>query len=104
MERQIPGEEDKGYLEVPMGNKGGSALGQSKSPSVRRMRRDDFELESSRENKNRAYMHDSQSRDMGVKARYASSSEQGLLHSGVSASQKGNEAHDYSGDMNGPGI
>jgi hypothetical protein len=33
--------------------KGGSAPGQSKSPSVRRTRRDDFELELSRDEKNR---------------------------------------------------
>jgi hypothetical protein len=57
-----------------------------KSPSVRRTRRDDFELESSREEKDRAYMHDSQNRDTGMGAGYASSRGQGL-HSGVSASQ-----------------
>jgi hypothetical protein len=74
-----------------------------KSPSVRRTRRDDFELESSREEKDRAYMHDSQNRDTGMGAGYASSRGQGL-HSGVSASQRGNEVDDYRGDMNGPGI
>ena len=57
-----------------------------KSPSVRRTRRDDFELESSHEEKDRAYMHDSQNRDTGMGAGYASSRGQGL-HSGVSASQ-----------------
>ena len=36
---------------TPGGYKGGSAPGQSKSPSVRKMRHDDFELESSRDEK-----------------------------------------------------
>jgi hypothetical protein len=48
-------------------------------------------------------MHDSQNRDTGMGAGYASSRGQGL-HSGVSASQRGNEVDDYRGDMNGPGI
>jgi hypothetical protein len=71
---------------------------------ARRTRRDDFELESSREEKDRAYMHDSQNRDTGMGAGYAFPREQGPLHIGVSVSQRGNEAHDYRGDMNGPGI
>jgi len=37
-------------------------------------------------------------------AGYASPRGQGLLHSGVPSSQRGNEAHGYSGDMNGPGM
>ena len=77
-----PGGEDTGYFEGPPGNKVGSAPGQSKSPSVRRTRRYDFELESSREEKDRAYMHDSQNRDTGMGAGYASPRGQGLLHSG----------------------
>jgi hypothetical protein len=60
IERPTPGE-----------YKGGSAPGQSKSPSVRRTRRDDFELESSRDEKDRAYMHDSQNRDTDMGAGYA---------------------------------
>ena len=104
MERPIPW----GYVEGPRGNKGGSGSGQSKSPLVRRTRRDDFELESSCEEKDRAYMHDSQNRDTDMGAGYASPREQdphtSYLHSGVSASQRGNEAHNYRGDMNGPGI
>jgi len=89
MERQTPGGEDKGYFEGPRGNKGGSAPGQLKSPSVRRTRRDDFELESSREEKDRAYMHESQIRDTGMGAGYASPRGQGLLHSRGSSSQRG---------------
>ena len=49
-------------------------------------------------------MHDSQNRDTGMGAGFAFPREQGPLHSGVSVSQRGNEAHDYRGDMNGPGI
>ena len=71
---------------TPGGYKGGSAPGQSKSPSVRRMRRDDFELESSREEKDRAHMHDSQNRDTDMSAGYGFPRGQGPLHSGVSAS------------------
>ena len=56
---------------TPDGYKGESAPGQSKSPSVRRMRHDDFELESSRDEKDRAYMHDSQNRDTDMGAGYA---------------------------------
>jgi hypothetical protein len=93
MERSTPG----GYT-------GGSAAGQSKSPSVRRTRRDDFELESSRDEKKRAYMHDSQNRDTDMSAGYAFPRVQGSLHSGFSASQRGNEEEDNSGDMNGPGM
>jgi len=59
LDRPTPGGDGKGYLEGPPGNKGGLAPGQSKSSSVQRTRRYDFELESSREEKDRAYMHDS---------------------------------------------
>jgi len=104
MDRPTPGGEGKGYFEGPRGNTGGSAPGQSKSPSVRRTRRDNFELESSHEEKDRKYMHDYQNRDTCMCAYYASPRGQGLLHSGVSSSQRGNEAHDYSRDMNGPGM
>ena len=93
MERPTPGEYN-----------GGSDPGQSRSPSVRRMRCDDFELESSREEKDRAHMHDSLNRDTDMRALYAFPKGQGPFHSGVSASQRGNEAQDYRGDMNGPGI
>jgi hypothetical protein len=87
---------------TPGGYKGGSAPGQSKSPSVRRMRHDDFELESSRDEKDRAYMHDSQKRDTDMGAGYAFPRGQGLPHSGVSASQRGNETQDYRGYKNEP--
>jgi hypothetical protein len=46
------------------------------------MRRDDFELESSREEKDRAHMHDSQNRDTDMSAGYAFPRGQGPLHSG----------------------
>ena len=54
---------------TPGGYKGASAPGQSKSPSVRRTRRDDFELESSSDERDRAYMHGFQIRD--IRAGYA---------------------------------
>ena len=63
-----------------------------------------IELESSREEKDWAHMHDSQNRDTDMSAGYAFPRGQDPLHSGVSASQRGNEAHDYRGDMNGPSI
>ena len=47
-------------------------------------------------------MHDSQNRDTDMGAGYAFPRGQGPQHSGVSASQRGNEAQDYRGDMNGP--
>ena len=49
-------------------------------------------------------MHNSQNRDTDMGAGYVFPRGQGLPHSGVSTSQRGNEAHDYRGDMNGPGI
>ena len=89
---------------IPEGYKGRSAPGQSKSPSVRRTRRDDFELESSSDERDRAYMHDFQIRDSDIRAWYAFPRGPGLPHSGVSASQRGNEAQNYRGEMNVPGI
>jgi hypothetical protein len=68
------------------------------------MRRDDFELESSIEEKDRAHMPDSQNRDTDMGAGYVFPRGKGPLHSGISASQRGNEAQDNRGDMNGPGI
>lgn len=53
MDRPTTGGEAKGYLEGPPENKGGSVPGQSKSSSVRRTRRYDFELEANREEKDR---------------------------------------------------
>ena len=73
---------------TPGGYKSKSAPGQSKSPSVRRTRRDDFELESSSNERYQAYMHDFQVSP----------------HNEVLASQRGNETQDYRGDMNVPGI
>ena len=49
-------------------------------------------------------MHDSQIRDTDIGAGYAFPRAQGLPHSGLSTSQKGNKAQDYRGDMNGPDI
>ena len=89
---------------TPGGYKGRSVPGQSKSPSVRRTRRDDFELESSSDERDRAYMHDFQIRDSDIRAGYAFPRGPGLPHSGVSDSQRGNEAQDYRGEMNVPGI
>ena len=56
---------------TPGGYKSKSAPGQSKSPSVRRTRRDDFELESSSDERDRAYMHDFHIRDSHIRASYA---------------------------------
>ena len=89
---------------IPVGYKGRSAPGQSKSPSVRRTRRDDFESESSSDERDRAYMHDFQIRDSDIRTWYAFPRGPGLPHSGVSACQRGNEAQDYKGEMNVPGI
>lgn len=60
-----PGEEDRGYVEGPRRKKGESAPGQSK-PSVRRMRGDEFELDSCPQQRDRAHMHDFQNRPVGV--------------------------------------
>ena len=79
---------ESAFMEIPTpgGYKGGTVPGQLKSPSVRRMRRDDFELESIREEKDRANMHDSQNRDTDMIAGYVFPRGQGPLHSGISAS------------------
>ena len=68
------------------------------------MRRDDFELESSNDERDWAYMHDFQIRDSDICAGYAFPRGTGLPRSGVSASQRGNEAQDYRGEMNVSGI
>jgi hypothetical protein len=49
-------------------------------------------------------MHDFQIRDSDISAGYAFPRGPGLPHSGVLASQRGNEAQDYIGDMNVPGM
>jgi hypothetical protein len=64
---------------TPGGFKCTSAPGQSKSPSVRRTRRDDFDWDSSSDERDRAYMH--------IRAGYAFPREPGLFHSGVLASK-----------------
>ena len=74
---------------TPGGYQGGSPPGQSKSPLVRKTLRDDFDLESSREEKDRAYMHESQNRDTDMGAGYAFPRGQDSLHNGVSSSQRG---------------
>ena len=76
MERQTPG-----------GFKCTSAPGQSKSPSVRRTRRDDFDWDSSSDERDRAYMHNVHIRDSDIRAGYAFPREPGLFHSGVLASK-----------------
>ena len=89
---------------TPGGYEGRSAPGQSKSTSVRRTRRDDFELESSSDERDWAYMYDFQIIDSDIRAGYAFPRGPGLPHSGVLASQRGNESQDHRGDMNVPGI
>ena len=86
-ERPTPGGEDKGYFEGSRGNKGGLTSGQSKSPSVRRTCRDDFELESSREEKDRAHMPDSQNRDTDMGAGYVFPRGKGPLQWDLSQSE-----------------
>jgi hypothetical protein len=49
-------------------------------------------------------MPDFQIRDSDIRAGYAFPRGTGLPQSGVSANQRENEAHDYRGDKNGPGI
>jgi hypothetical protein len=53
---------------TPGGFKSTSAPGQSKSPSVRRTRRDDFEWDSSRDERDRAYMHNVHIRNSDIRA------------------------------------
>jgi hypothetical protein len=72
---------------TPGGFKCTSAPGQSKSPSVRRTRRDDFDWDSSSDERDRAYMHNVHIRDSDIRAGYAFPREPGLFHSGVLASK-----------------
>jgi hypothetical protein len=72
---------------TPGGFKSTSAPGQSKSPSVRRTRRDDFEWDSSSDERDRAYMHNVHIRNSDIRAGYAFPREPGLFHSGVLASK-----------------
>jgi hypothetical protein len=73
-------------------------------PSVRGTRRDDFELDSSSNERDQAYMHDLHIRDSDIRAGYAFPREPGLPHSGVLASKRGKETHDYRGEMSVPNI
>jgi hypothetical protein len=73
-------------------------------PSVRRTRRDDFELDSSSDERDRAYMHELHISDSDIHAGYAFPREPGLPHSGVLARKRGKEAHDYRGEMSAPNI
>jgi hypothetical protein len=56
---------------TPGGYEGRSSPGQSKSPSVRRTRRGDLELESSSDERDWAYMYDFQIIDSDIRAGYA---------------------------------
>ena len=73
-------------------------------PSVLGTRRDDFELDSSSNERDQAYMHDLHIRDSDIRAGYAFPREPGLPHSGVLASKRGKETHDYRGEMSVPNI
>jgi hypothetical protein len=97
---------DATFIERPTqgGYKSKSAPGQSKSPSVRRTHRDDFERESSSDERDRTYMHDLHIRDSDIRAGYAFPRGPYLPHSGVLASKRGKETHDYRGEMNVPSI
>ena len=64
-----------------------SAPGQSKSPSVRRTRRDDFDWDSNSDERDRAYMHNVHIRDSDIRAGYAFPRVPRLFHSGVLASK-----------------
>ena len=89
---------------TPGGYKSTSASGQSKSPSVRRTRRDDFELDSSSDERDRAYMHDLHITDSDIRAGYTFPREPVLPHSRVLARKRGKETHDYRGEMSLPNI
>ena len=89
---------------TPGGYKSTSAPGQSKWPSVRRTRRDEFEWDSSSDERDRAYMHDVHIRDSDIRAGYAFPREPGLSHSEVLASKRGKETYDYRGEMSVPNI
>jgi hypothetical protein len=86
------------------GYKSKSAPGQSKSPSVRRTRCGDFELESSSDERDLAYMQDLHIKDSDIRGGYAFPREPGLPHSGVLASKRGKETQVYRGEMNVPSI
>jgi hypothetical protein len=68
------------------------------------MRRDDFELDSSSDERDQTYMHDLHIRDSDICAGYTFPREPGLPHSGVLASKRGKETHDYRGEMRVPNI
>lgn len=119
MEKQTPGGEDRGYFKGPRGNKGESALQHSNyfegprgnkgesaprhsKPSVRRMRREEFELDWCREERDRAHIHDSQNRAVGIGPGYATTRGQGPLHHGASTGQWGSGVQEYGVDMEGP--
>jgi hypothetical protein len=68
------------------------------------MQRDDFELESSSDERDRAYMHDLHIRDSNIRAGYAFPREPGLPHSGVLVTKRGKETHDHRGEMSLPNI
>jgi hypothetical protein len=105
-ERFEDSELDATFIErpTPGGYKSKSAPGQSKSPSVRRTRRDDFELESSSDERDRAYMHNLHIRDSDIRAGFAFPRGPGLPHSEVLASKRGKETQDYRGEMSVPNI
>lgn len=86
---------EKGQFESPRGNKNDSAPGQSKPPSVRRTRRDDFE------EKDRAYLHEFQNTDIGIGT---SPIEYGFSYPGASARYMGNEPQGYNVDTKGQGV
>jgi hypothetical protein len=68
------------------------------------MRRDDFELDSSSDERDRAYRHDLHISDSDIGAGYAFPREPCLPHSGVLARKRGKETHDYRGEMSLPNI
>ena len=68
------------------------------------MRRDDFELDSSSDERDQTYMHDLHIRDSDICAGYTFPREPGLPHSGVLASKRGKETHEYWGEMSVPNI
>ena len=76
MERQTPG-----------GVKYTSAPRQNPPPSVRRSRRDDWDWDSSSDERDRAYMQNVHIRDSDIRAGYAFPREPGLFHSGALAGE-----------------
>ena len=73
--------------QTPWGVKYTSAPGQNPPPSIRRSRRDD--LDSSSDERDRAYMQNVHIRDSDIRVGYAFPREPGLFHSGVLASGGG---------------